>query len=257
MIPRVSNMPRELVLPLDIALNIASFLQVPDLCSLGSCSGFWRELCASDFIWISLSRKRWPSIDFCDEITRSEEQSSQYVEQPVSSLQGWKNLYIKWHKVMAGRATSVVQLVKQRSQTGSLEVADYLRAIKDLCSTKLGFRDVQLFLFTSEHDVLLNLIGVHYCLFGLGVPAEDVCQALSISHISERQVCVRWWKLGRWFHGFRLRDESRSRRITLRNLVMAKEEEVMGVLLRGAVHEVLRVQISSRIESPSWASIHS
>ncbi|KAG9457596.1 hypothetical protein H6P81_002104 [Aristolochia fimbriata] len=242
-------MPWELAVPYDVALVIASFLQVPELCSLGSCSRFWRELCSSDFIWVSLSRERWPSIDFCDEIVRSDERTSENM--------GWKVLYIKWHKVMAGRATGVVQLVKQCSQSGSLEVADYLRAIKELCSTKLAFRDVQLFLFTTEHDVLLNLIGVHYCLFGLGVPAEDVCKALSISHISERQVCVRWWKLGRWFQGFRLRDESRCRRFTLGNLAMAKEEEVMGVLLRGAIHEVLRVQISSRIESPSWVSIHS
>ncbi|KAL5995976.1 hypothetical protein ACLOJK_026049 [Asimina triloba] len=51
-------------LPDDVALNIASFLQPSDVCALGSCSRFWRDLCSSDFLWISLSKQRWPSLDF-------------------------------------------------------------------------------------------------------------------------------------------------------------------------------------------------
>lgn len=50
--------------------------------------------------------------------------------------------------------------------------------------------------------------------------------------------------MGRWVHGFRLRDESQSRRVSLRELVSGGEGEVFGILERGAVHEVLRVQIS-------------
>lgn len=72
--------------------------------------------------------------------------------------------------------------------------------------------------------------------------AEYVIEALQSCKVSERQVCVKWWKLGRWFYGFRLRDESNSRSVSLGDLPM--EDEVLGVLHRGAIHEVLRVQIS-------------
>jgi len=34
--------------------------KVRDLCALGCCSRFWRELCFSDCIWESLVRNRWP-----------------------------------------------------------------------------------------------------------------------------------------------------------------------------------------------------
>lgn len=46
-----------------------------------------------------------------------------------------------------------------------------------------------------------------------------------------------------------MRDESRSRSVSLADLAMEKEEEVLSVLHRGAIYEVLRVQIS--IADPS------
>lgn len=69
-------------------------------------------------------------------------------------------------------------------------------------------------------------------------------EALDRSQISERQVCVQWWKLGRWFYGFRLRDEFHSRHVSLRDLA-ASNEEILSVLHRGVIHEVFRVQISA------------
>lgn len=73
---------------------------------------------------------------------------------------------------------------------------------------------------------------------------EYVAEALKSRKISDREVCIKWWKLGRWFYGFRMRDEYHSRWVSLADLVTKKEEEVLGVLHRGAIHEVLRVQIS-------------
>lgn len=67
--------------------------------------------------------------------------------------------------------------------------------------------------------------------------------ALESCKISERKVCVRWWKLGRLLYGFRMRDEAHCHWVSLADLAMAKEEQVLGVLHRGAIHEVLRVQI--------------
>ncbi|KAJ8623155.1 hypothetical protein MRB53_031684 [Persea americana] len=156
-------------IPDDIAFNIVSFLSASDVCSLGCCSRFWRDLCASDFIWISLSKQRWPSFDL---YKMNQDSNDQHViTQPTN--------------------------------------------------------------------------------------AEDVMNALSSCQISERQVCVRWWKLGRWFHGFRLRDESRSRRVSLGALAVAKENEVMAVLHRGAIHEVLRVQILAEPAITAWTCWHS
>lgn len=90
----------------------------------------------------------------------------------------------------------------------------------------------------------------HFC------KVEEVIKALNNCKISEREVCVQWWKLGRWFYGFRLRDELHSRNVSLASLATSKEEgEILGVLQRGAIHEVLRVQISAvKSISTSWSS---
>ncbi|XP_019051585.1 PREDICTED: uncharacterized protein LOC104587608 isoform X2 [Nelumbo nucifera] len=171
----------------------------------------------------------------------------------VSFLQGWRDFYIKRHNEMTGKATAIVNFVELCSPSKSIEVADYLKAIANLCLMKMEFEDVQMFLFTKQ-NVLLNLIGLHYSIFWLQIEADSVTEALCRCDIAEQQVCVRWWKLGRWFYGFRLRDESHSRTVLLRDLAMAREEEVFGVLNRGAIHEVLRVQISDAVPScTSWA----
>ncbi|KAI3927882.1 hypothetical protein MKW98_023483 [Papaver atlanticum] len=171
-------------LPDDIALNIASFLQVLELCSLGSCSKFWRELCSTDYLWVSLSKDRWPALGISSE--------------------------------------SPIPLILNNSNTGS--------------SSLSSNENIQ--------NVLVNLAGLHYCLFWLNVSAEDAIAALRNCGIQERELCVSWWKLGRWFYGFRMRDESNIRRVSLGDLALAKENEVLGVLYRGAIHEVLRVQVS-------------
>lgn len=148
------------------------------------------------------------------------------------------------HIEIVNGATDVVKRVEQSTRSESLEVGDYLQAIEDLSTMHLGFKDVQMFLFKPKLNVLLNLVGLHYCIFWLNVPPKHVAEALKSCEISDRQVCVKWWKLGRWFYGFRMRDEYHSRWLSLADLVAAKEEEVLGVLHRGAIHEVLRVQIS-------------
>ncbi|CAL5347063.1 unnamed protein product [Camellia sinensis] len=162
----------------------------------------------------------------------------------VDGSGGWRGFYINKHNEMASRATVLVDFLKQHSSTESIEVGQYLAAIDELCSIQCGFKDVQLFFFKPKLNVLLNLVGLHYCISCLGIPAEYIVEVLNKCKISEREVCVRWWKLGRWFYGFCLRDESHSRTFSLGSLAMAKEDEVLGVLHRGAIHEVLRVQIS-------------
>ncbi|XP_050240168.1 uncharacterized protein LOC126689159 isoform X1 [Quercus robur] len=225
-------------IPDDIAFKIASLLQVSDVCALGSCCRLWRELWGSDSIWESLAKERWPSLT----LFQASSSSSTVINAPISK--GWKDFYIKRHKEVAGNANAVAKFVELCSQTESLEVGDHLKAIEDLSTTQLGFKDVQMFLFKPKCNVLLNLVGLHYCIHWLGVPGEYVSEALQSCKISERQVCVKWWKLGRWFYGFRMRDESYSRWVSLADLAMAKEPEVLVVLQRGAIHEVLRVQIS-------------
>ncbi|THU70177.1 hypothetical protein C4D60_Mb08t22270 [Musa balbisiana] len=243
-------------LPCDLALDIVSLLEASDVCSLGSCSRFWQGLCASDSVWIALYKRRWPSA---------------VGALGALPLQGCKTFYINKHKKLASAVSDVIKSVLEWSKSGSMEVGYYLKAISDLGSMELGFKDVQLFLFRREHNVLLNLIGLHYCIFSLDIPDDriqeicsslefvrflltdpvnltlqpvDVMEVLESCQVSEQQVCVSWFMLGRWFYGFRLPDEHRSRIVSLTELAMGKEGEVLGVLNRGAIHEVLRVQIT-------------
>ena len=141
------------------------------------------------------------------------------------------------------RARSVVKFLEACSRSESLEVGDYLKAVDTLIGTMFGFEDVQRFLFNPQMNVLINLVGVHYCLTTLGIPGDNLVEALRMHEISDRRVCVRGWKVGRRYYAFRMRDESHSRWVSLADLA-EDDEHVLGVLRRGAVHEVLRVQIS-------------
>ncbi|XP_052206379.1 uncharacterized protein LOC127810850 [Diospyros lotus] len=230
----------EASLPEDIALKIVSSLPVLDVCSLGSCSRFWRELCGSDSVWAFLCKDRWPAL----KDSSASEIKAHELHPQIDSLKGWKGLYISKHNEMAARSTIVVNFVKQCSPTESIEVGHYLAAIEILWSMQFGFKDVQMFLLKPNLDVLLNLVGLHYCINWLEVPAECLIEALNSCKIEGRKVRVQWWKLGRWSYGFRLQDETHSRNISLEDFAMAKEEEVLGVLRRGAIYEVRRVQIS-------------
>lgn len=69
---------------------------------------------------------------------------------------------------MRKRARAVVELIKARTRHESVEVADYQKGLMMLSTTGLALYDVFLFLFTSAQSVLVNLIGLHYCLFHLG-----------------------------------------------------------------------------------------
>lgn len=237
-------MSTEASIPDDIALKLASSLHVADLCSLGSCSRFWWELCGSDILWKSLCRKRWPALAL--EIESLSYDNHNHEE--------WKAFYIRKHNEMAGKAGGVIDFVNRCLAFESIEVGHYLKAVRDLDSMLLGFEDVHTFFLKSKHNVLLNLIGLHYCLIWLGLPGECVMEILNNSNISQRQVSVQWWKLGRWLFGFRLRDELITRTVSLEDLATGKEEEVLGVLHRGAVHEVIRVQISAaKPACTSWS----
>ncbi|KAK6930111.1 F-box domain [Dillenia turbinata] len=239
-------------LPDDIALKIASLLQVLDVCALGCCSRFWRELCSSECLWLCLCTQRWPSLGLSWASSIPELQQTETHENSELNLMGWKGFYIRRHNEMAGKVVSIIKNVElcssslfcSSSSPNFLELRDYQRAIDDLWSMKLEFGDVHMFLFNPNLNVFVNLIGLSYCKNYLEVPAEQVIKALQSCKISDRHVCVKWWKLGRWFYGFRMRDESHSSWISLGDLA-ANKDKVLGVIHRGAIHEVLRIQISS------------
>ncbi|KAL0905269.1 hypothetical protein M5K25_027461 [Dendrobium thyrsiflorum] len=245
-------------IPDDIALNIATFLEAADVCSLGSCSRFWRGICYSDFLWMGLAEKRWPMVDLGSKLSGSSQlqrvscRHDEVIAQQVSAesrflfppVQGWREFYIYKHQSIARAVSAVKEFVDLCTQNKSLEAGYYLKAVSDLHSYRLGFKDVQVFLFAKRCSVLLNLIGLHYCLIQLEITPSEVMEALCRSQVSEREIYVRWFKLGRWFYGFRLQDEHHSRKISLGEIVMGKDDEVLGVLNRGAVHEVIRVHIT-------------
>jgi len=71
---------------------------------------------------------------------------------------------------MERRARAVVEFVKLRAaRHESLEVADYQKALMLLSTTGLDLYDVFLFLLAPVQSVLINLIGMHYCLLHLGI----------------------------------------------------------------------------------------
>lgn len=71
----------------------------------------------------------------------------------------------------------VIQFVDQCTNNESLEVGSYLKAVNDIRSMELGFKDVQMFLLARKHNVLLNLIGLHYsiCFLGISVSEPSPC----------------------------------------------------------------------------------
>ncbi|XP_054791743.1 uncharacterized protein LOC129297425 isoform X3 [Prosopis cineraria] len=153
-------------LPEDVALKIVSMLSVRDLCALGCCSRFWRELCGSDCIWESLTRERWPSL-VCFDFSAS---SSSSAPPNAPNFKEWRKLYIEKHNEVAVRAAAAAKFVEESSPSKSLEVGDYLKAISILDDMKLGFKDVQMCLFRPNLKVLVNLVGLHYCLTWLRIP---------------------------------------------------------------------------------------
>jgi hypothetical protein len=68
---------------------------------------------------------------------------------------------------MASGAMATVEYVKARACYDSLEVTEYQKAMTMLISRGLQFSDIDMFLLASKHSVLVNLLGVHYCLVHL------------------------------------------------------------------------------------------
>ncbi|XP_058758593.1 uncharacterized protein LOC131631831 isoform X2 [Vicia villosa] len=204
-------------LPEDINFKIASLLQL------------WRQVCFSDSIWHVLLTNRWPLF-----------------HSPLSpNLKTWRRLYFERHIELGLRAGSVERFLKACSRKESLEVGDYLQAFEIINGARFGFEDIQRFLFKPEMNVLVNLVGVHYCITNLGIQGDNLVEVLRTCEISNRHVCVKWWKLGRWIYGYRGRDELLFRWVSLADLTAEENEFVLGVLRRGTVLEVLRVQISA------------
>ncbi|KAJ4802171.1 F-box-like protein [Rhynchospora pubera] len=226
----------------DVALTIISLLEARDVCSLGCCSCFWRDLCFSNCVWAHLFRRRWPHADVA-QLNRSTCAASG--ETPLIPPEGWKALYIESHKKIAQETSFAIHEIDQGAPLNSLEVTRYLSAIKQLSTLSLGFEDVCLFLFRPKLSVVVNLIGLHYSILYLHIPPKEVFEALTRCQVARRQVCLSWLKVGRWLHGFRLRDENYTRRISLEELTMSEEEPILAMLNRGAVHEVIRIQICS------------
>lgn len=96
-------------------------------------------------------------------------------------LQGWQVAYRNWHLEMGSKAREVVELVKAGTRHESVEVVDYQRGLMLLSTTGLELYDVLLFLLNPEQSVLINLIGLHYCLLHLGIQVCIFSKLLSIT----------------------------------------------------------------------------
>jgi hypothetical protein len=68
----------------------------------------------------------------------------------------------------------MVVVVKARTRHESVEVADYQNGLTFLSTTGLALYDVLWFLLSPVHNVLINLIGLHYCLFHLNAQVNTI-----------------------------------------------------------------------------------
>ncbi|KAI8561564.1 hypothetical protein RHMOL_Rhmol04G0350000 [Rhododendron molle] len=135
----------------------------------------------------------------------------------------------------------LTDVVQQFSCTESIDVGQYLSAIEGMCLKELGFKDVQMFFFKPNLSVLINLMGLHYCISWLGVPTAYVGEALDSCKISEREVCVQRLKIPRGFCGFGYI----CRTFSLADIASGNEDTVRGLLRRRVpITEPYRVQIS-------------
>lgn len=68
------------------------------------------------------------------------------------------------HMEMASKASEVITFVTKSPVTLSLEAGEYLQAVEKMSLMRLGLEDVELFFFKQNLSVLLNLIGLIYCI---------------------------------------------------------------------------------------------
>lgn len=101
------------------------------------------------------------------------------------------------HREKAGCAAEVVGFVEQCSLSGSIDVGDYQKAIEDLSSMQFSFEDVHMFLFKPKLNVLLNLVGLHYCIFCLEMPVNPPCTLCSVK-IRKSEGCM--WQMIAFFN---------------------------------------------------------
>ncbi|GAA0153985.1 hypothetical protein LIER_12092 [Lithospermum erythrorhizon] len=203
----------ESFLPYDLDFKIVSSLQVSDLCSVGSCSG-------GIYVGLILYGNLYVKIDGLHSIVLDNQDSEENVK-------GWRAVYATKHAEMAKKADLILNFLDP----------DF-SSFEGMHSMQFGFQDVEMFFFKPKMNLLLNLAGLHYCI-------NAFREALNNLNIQSRQVCVQWWKLGRWHYGHRLQDDMQSREVSLADLAEDKRKEVLSVLHRGAVHEVLRVRITN------------
>ncbi|XVE82064.1 hypothetical protein DITRI_Ditri15bG0116700 [Diplodiscus trichospermus] len=216
-------------LPDDVALKIASFLEVQDLSSLGCCSRIWREVCRSDCLWEQLYRERWPR--FYEAVLKDKSPNFFLAACKGPNFKGWRACYIEQHEAMAVDTAYVAEIVERclLPASQSLEIRDFMQTMGWLGLKHFGFKDVQIFFFKSKLDVLLNLVGLHYCRRLLQVPASHVVEALQSSKISDRQVRFNWREIVRLANGFCGPDESHSRCISLEDLAITEDEKMLGM----------------------------
>ncbi|CAI9118722.1 OLC1v1020327C1 [Oldenlandia corymbosa var. corymbosa] len=236
-------MKRQLILaqdslPDDVALSIMKFLEVSDVCSLGSCSKFWREISTSECLWKHLCQLRWPGIVLEDEI---EAEIHDHDQPKMPSLKGWRGLYVKKHNLMAEKAA----VVRKSLSCSEIDVNMYHKALEDMKRMQFGFKDVQMFFLKSGINVLLNFVGLHYCIKELGVQVGSMTEALNTCNIQDRLVYIQWWEAGNWLHRFKPPDVLHARRVPLYDFTSVEGAKILRMLERGIAGDILCIKMYS------------
>lgn len=64
-----------------------------------------------------------------------------------------------------------------------IKVEIYLKALEDMKSMQLAFKDIQMLFLKPEINVLFNLIGLHYCIRHLGVQVTSLNSVFSVTFV--------------------------------------------------------------------------
>ncbi|TQE08309.1 hypothetical protein C1H46_006091 [Malus baccata] len=95
---------------------------------------------------------------------------------------GWSSFYIGLHNEKAAIAASLVQFMEKCSSSESLKVEEYQKAMRNLNQLQFGYQDVEMFLFKPKLIVLVNLLGLHYCVNWLGVSKPKIRTLVTAIH---------------------------------------------------------------------------
>ncbi|KAJ4747470.1 F-box domain containing protein [Rhynchospora pubera] len=192
-----------------VSICLLPFLDVWDVLSLGSCSKSLRGICESEETWKLLYMRRFDPLTL-DELPKYY-QASAYAK-------GWKTVYItKYMNLPAG--ISAIYIKCHHPMDGDFYPNHILPKIEYVKRLILSYEDVYFFFIRKELSVLINLLGLYYAFFCLGVSVEDINKDMVTRNVADKKVTLNWcWPSKHW-NGFYMQEEKCTKVFSLKEIV--------------------------------------